>query len=194
MIDQNAFVLAQKGDEQAFKEILEYYTPMVAGYFTGKAPQSNIEDLAQEVFLSAFQNIRALRSYENLGPWLLGIARHKLHDFYQRDERDRKIKNNLNAGAANDPRPAHARLAAQQKIQAHQINDALRQALGELKEKYRVILYLRLYEEQSYVEIARQLGLRGGTVRIRARRGLAQLRKKLIRQGIGPEKFGEIPK
>ena len=58
------------------------------------------------------------------------------------------------------------------------------QSLGELKDTYRVVLYLRLVEELSYVEIAERLGLRDGTVRVRSRRGLNLLRKKLTVQGI----------
>ena len=71
--------------------------------------------------------------------------------------------------------------------EANELESRALESLGELKDVYRVVLYLRLFEELSYVEIANRLGLKDGTVRIRARRGFQSLRRKLAQQGITPE-------
>ena len=141
--------------------------------------------------MSAFQNIDTLRSSGKLGPWLLGIARNKLNDFYRSRRRQRVLGEALNMEMGSDLQ--HGQVIADstpspaERAQANQIEALAMKSLGELKSTYRVILYLRLFEELSYVEIANCLGLENGTVRIRARRGLHSLRRKLARQGVTPE-------
>lgn len=191
MTDEQLMGLAKAGDETAYKHILERYVPPVAGYFAGKADRSATEDLVQEVFMSAFQNIHTLRSSGKLGPWLLGIARNKLNDFYRSRGRDRALEDALNRGTGPSGRRgleiADSSPNPSERAQANQLETFTMKSLGELKDAYRVILYLRLFEELSYVEIANRLGLKDGTVRIRARRGFQSLRRKLVQQGITPE-------
>lgn len=194
MTDEQLIELAQAGDESAYQNILERYTPLLAGYFAGKTDRSATEDLVQEVFMSAFRNIRTLRSSSKLGPWLLGIARNKLKDFYRSRVRDRELGEALHMEMGPDDR--HGQDVADstpnpaERAQTNELEALAMKSLGELKDMYRVILYLRLFEELSYVEIANRLGLRDGTVRIRARRGFQNLRRKLAQQGISP-KYGE---
>jgi RNA polymerase sigma-70 factor (ECF subfamily) len=53
------------------------------------------------------------------------------------------------------------------------------QALGEIKEEYRIALMLREIEELSYEEIAETLGISIGTVKSRIARGREELRRRL---------------
>ena len=141
--------------------------------------------------MSAFSNIHTLNDSSKLGSWLIGIARNKLKDFYQSRKRRHVVEEayHIESGTAGryiedivDPAVNPA-----EYTQSNQLEELMMQSLGELKDTYRVVLYLRLFEELSYVEIAARLGLKDGTVRIRARRGLHLLRKKLTVQGITPD-------
>jgi RNA polymerase sigma-70 factor (ECF subfamily) len=58
------------------------------------------------------------------------------------------------------------------------------EAIGQLNDSYRTVLYLRLIEELDPQEIAGRLGLRKGTVRVRLLRGLKKLRELLAGHGI----------
>ena len=141
MTDEQLIGLAQTGDETAYKHIRERYVPLVAGYFAGKAEQSVIEDLVQDVFMSAFQNIDTLRSSGKLGPWLLGIARNKLNDFYRSRRRQRVLGEALNMEMGSDLQ--HGQVIADstpspaERAQANQIEALAMKSLGELKSTYR---------------------------------------------------------
>jgi RNA polymerase sigma-70 factor (ECF subfamily) len=53
------------------------------------------------------------------------------------------------------------------------------QALGEIKQEYRIALVLREIEELSYEEIAVTLGISIGTVKSRIARGREELRRRV---------------
>jgi RNA polymerase sigma-70 factor (ECF subfamily) len=53
------------------------------------------------------------------------------------------------------------------------------QALGEIKQEYRIALVLREIEELSYEEIAATLGISIGTVKSRIARGREELRRRV---------------
>ena len=53
------------------------------------------------------------------------------------------------------------------------------QALGEIKEEYRIALMLREIEELSYDEIAQTLSISIGTVKSRIARGREELRRRV---------------
>ena len=48
------------------------------------APQvDRAEDVVQEVFLAACENLGAYRASSSLESWLMGIARNKVRDYYR---------------------------------------------------------------------------------------------------------------
>ena len=53
------------------------------------------------------------------------------------------------------------------------------QALGEIKQEYRIVLVLREIEEMSYEEIAATLSISIGTVKSRIARGREELRRRV---------------
>ena len=66
---------AQRGDRAAFDEIARLYAPVVTGAVLSRVGRfQDAEDLVQETFLRALQQIGALRDPSHLGGWLYGIA------------------------------------------------------------------------------------------------------------------------
>ena len=59
--------------------------------------------------------------------------------------------------------------------------------IARMNDKYRTVLYLRLLGEETVDEIARRVGLRTDSVRMRLFRGMRRIRKALKKQGIGLE-------
>lgn len=47
-----------------------------------------VEDLVQEVLLAAWQGLPSFRADANLHSWVMGIARHKVEDYYRRRIRE----------------------------------------------------------------------------------------------------------
>ena len=181
------------GEDMAFEVLMERYTPMVLGFLCCKTGSpSDAEDIAQEAFLTAYRGLSHLRSSDRVGPWLMSIVRNRLIDHYRAnsrrprlvtvdrgpDEEENDILDKLKDPSAG---PGERTAAAQSR---HLI---LEQIAG-MKEKYRSVIYRRLVGEESIETIARQMGLKESTVRMRWLRGVRILRKTLIKHGIGPEK------
>jgi len=58
------------GDEQAFAEFYKLFAPMVHGVILARVAHDEVQDIVQEVFLSAYKNLHTLRDKNAAGPWL----------------------------------------------------------------------------------------------------------------------------
>ncbi|MCH7936798.1 MAG: RNA polymerase sigma factor [Proteobacteria bacterium] len=181
------------GDRAAFDALMERYVPIVLGYICGRAGRGpETEDLLQETFLTAYTKLRRLQRPDRFGPWLIAIARNKLMDARRREATRRRIdsrpaESNVNYSLRTESRMAEGTPAVSASFAETQ--GLAMEAIGQLNDSYRTVLFLRLIEELSPQEIAGRLGLRKGTVRVRLLRGLKKLRKLLAEKGISsPEK------
>jgi len=138
------------------------------------------EDAAHEVFLRAQRKLSTYDTSMPLSSWLLGIASHHCIDLLRRRGIETRIFE-TDAGGAFDPAsqgpgPLSEMLAAER-------GNAVRSALSELQEKFRVPLVLAYYNELSYDEIANLLGLKRNNVATLIFRAKQQLRQKLSLKG-----------
>ena len=187
--DTKLVEMTRLGNEHAFECLMRRHLPVVNAYLWGKMwERADIADLAQEIFIRAYTKIAQLRDSARFDQWLLRIARHAWADYCRNPERQHRKKllslesDEVDIGrieADSNVDPSHS--AAQGEI--HHI---VRLAIGELKERYRLILYLRLIDEKSNKEIAQLTGLKENAVRTRFSRGLENLRKSLIKKGLEP--------
>jgi RNA polymerase sigma-70 factor, ECF subfamily len=67
------------GDRDAFVELMKPHELPVRAYIAGKLPHSDdIDDVAQETFLAAYQHLERFEQDREFGAWLHGIARYKI--------------------------------------------------------------------------------------------------------------------
>lgn len=150
------------GDEEAFGELYKIYAPMIHGIVLARVPRDEVQDIVQEVFLSAYKNLPNLREKTTVGAWLAAIARNRAMEFYrslkptEELSEDLKTKNDANA-------------------EAREILKTIR----ALPDAYRETLILRLIEGMTGNEIAEQTGLTPESVRVNLHRGMKLLRSKL---------------
>jgi RNA polymerase sigma-70 factor (ECF subfamily) len=141
---------------------------MVHGILLARVPTSAAEDLVQDVFLQALNNLHTLRDAARFGPWLASIARNRAADFHRR----RKPEDSLDEpGTGNAAGTSPAGAAAVEGMD-------LLAALRDLPEVYREPLILRFVEGMTGPEIAGRSGLTHGSVRVNLHRGLQLLREK----------------
>jgi RNA polymerase sigma-70 factor (ECF subfamily) len=80
-----------RGDRDAFRKILRAYGLSLRSYIATQVQHlDDIDDLAQDVFLAAFRDLRAFRRGDDFGAWLRGIARHKVQDHFRSSARRHK--------------------------------------------------------------------------------------------------------
>ena len=155
---------AQAGDRAAFGALYESHARLVHGVLLANADRGDVQDLVQDVFLTALQQLPSLRDANAFGGWLIAIARNRAR-MHHRGTRPTELLSEEMPGSEK----------AESRVETAEI---LR-ALQTLPERYREPLTLRLVEEMSGEEISRFTGLTHGTVRVYLHHGLKLLRDKL---------------
>src|SRR5438105_7284475 len=69
------------GDRDAFSQLYAAYVRMVHAILLGRVPRRDVDDLVQDVFVSAYTRIRELREAAAFGGWLATIARNRATDY-----------------------------------------------------------------------------------------------------------------
>jgi RNA polymerase sigma-70 factor, ECF subfamily len=112
-----------------------------------------VDDLMQEILLAAWQGLPKFRGDASLRSWILGIARHKVDDFYRRRLRDSEITEENEPSAEPVMEPGldrHLDAAAEQ--------DRVERTLAQLPEAYAMALIWRYRDEKSVREMAELSG------------------------------------
>ena len=155
-----------RGDEQAFVRLYAAYVRMVHAVVLGRVPRRDVDDLVQDVFVTAYTRIGELREPAALGGWLAAIARHRAADYLRQARVEIDLPEELPGG---------------EPIAAETI--AVLDPIRKLPEAYRDTLLMRLVEGMSGQEIAERSGLTPASVRVNLHRGMKILRGKLDMHG-----------
>ena len=150
------------GDQDAFTHLYADYVRMVHAIVLGRVPRRDVDDLVQDVFLTAYTRIRELREPAAFGGWIATIARNRATDYLRTTREQFELPDELPGG---DPIDA----------ETFAVLDIVR----KLPEAYRDTLLMRLVEGMSGAEIAERSGLTPASVRVNLHRGMKLLREKL---------------
>lgn len=155
---------ALAGDESAFSRLYERYAGVVHAVLLARVDRQDVDDLIQDVFLTAWRRLEDLRDPAAFGGWIGMIARNRATDAHRRAAEFVELPADL-------PSPEIASAEAE----AHAALDAIR----TLPDAYRETLMLRLVEGLTGPEIAARTGLTPASVRVNLHRGMKMLRGKL---------------
>lgn len=136
------------------------------------------EDVAQDVFLSVWQNINKFQFRSQFSTWLYKIVKNKCLNLI--DQRKRRKTEPMEIDDSQPWIPLDNVTPEQEVIQSER-NQILHQALDKLKESYRTILILRELRQLSYEEIAEILDCTLGRVKSRLHEARKALRTELER-------------
>jgi len=153
---------ARHGSRAAFGRLYDRYARMVHGILLARVPPWEVDDLVQDVFLSALRQLGALRDDGAFGGWLAMIARNRAHDYHRRAREWTELPEEMASADRHTPEAS-----------------AALEAIRALPEAYRETLMLRLVEGMTGDEIAARTGMTPASVRVNLHRGMKQLRQKL---------------
>jgi RNA polymerase sigma-70 factor, ECF subfamily len=153
---------AQRGSRTALAELYEAHWPAAhrAAYLVVHDAAA-AEDIAQDAFLAALDNLDRFDRRRPFGPWLHRIVVNRAIDWARREA--------LRRQAADPAAPAAS------PAEAAEVGEDLMAALAQLPPEQRAVVVLRYLLEYTPGEIAGMLELRRGTVNSRLRRGLDRL-------------------
>ena len=156
------------GDREAFGKLVERHRRTILALAVQRGfQQAEAEDVAQEVFVKAFNSLARLQEPEAFARWLYGITGHVLADVVRTEKRrGRSVGLDHAAELAAPPREGGERFLNAVEV--------LR-AISELPDAQRMVLTLRYLEGLTPKEIAQRLGQPRGTIRSHLHHALAYL-------------------
>lgn len=161
---------ARDGDRDAFGLLYRRHARMVHGILLCRVPPREVDDLVQDVFVSALRQLHALRDTSRFGAWLGTITRNRANDYFRKS---------IPVEQVTDP---DAEDQAEKRANDHiaeQEAATIFAVLRTLPEAYSEPLTLRLVEGMTGPEIAERMGMTHGSVRVNLYRGMQMLREKL---------------
>lgn len=179
--DEAAVALAQAGDEDAFRSLVERHSRAIfrlAFRMTGN--EQDAEDVVQEAFWRAHQRLRQFESRANFATWLHRVAVNCALDFLRVRRRHDTGREEIDSVGADGIRPLPAGDPAPDRLLfGAEVQQRVAAVLAGLAPKERAAFVLRHFEEMSIEEISRTMGVRADAAKNSIFRAVRKLRKEL---------------
>lgn len=172
---------AQSGNLDAMRPILERYAQPLYGtvILPRLGDAATAEDVLRDTLATAVEKIgRFTWQGKSIYPWLRQIAINKVYDIHRQSKRSRKLADAMVHEVPKETDPdeqADAQLIADQERAAHRAR--IDEAMGQLAERYRTAIELRLVQELTREECAKRLGITVGTFDVLLFRAVRSFRK-----------------
>ncbi len=177
-LEQKLVQQARQGSRAAFVELVELFHGLIRkriARFVGNP--ASVDDVAQEVFLAAFDG---LHRYDGSGPfagWLLGIARNKAISHLRSEAKRRENANQTLDAEMLQWRANEIEATPIEAMEEDELQQNLQACLRELAPSCRRLVQSYYFEKRSAQEIAATEKRKAGTIRMalmRIRRGLKE--------------------
>jgi RNA polymerase sigma-70 factor (ECF subfamily) len=172
----------KKGDEAAFKSIVETWQNMVYNTALGIVQNAeDAEDIAQEVFVQVHQSVSSFKGESKFSTWLYRITVTKSLDHERRKKRKkrfafvRSLVGDQNEIVVNPPDFHHPGVVLDNKEDA----SVLFRAIAALPENQRVAFTLNKVEGLSYQEVSEVMKTTVSSVESLMHRAKNNLKKNL---------------
>ena len=188
---QNDAELIQRslqGDQDAFSFLVNKYQKPVHALAWRKIGDFHIaQEITQDTFLKAYQNLGDLKNYNSFAGWLYVIAARLCYDWRQRNAMPLESMDNIDPSEVD--RVSYSRYVAdKQAAEADETRrEIVKKLLKKLPESERTVITLFYLGEMTINAISEFLGVSPNTIKSRLSRARSRLKKEedMIRQNIG---------
>jgi RNA polymerase sigma-70 factor (ECF subfamily) len=178
--DVRLMQLVAGGDTSAFEQLVERHQALVAGTVARMlGSNSDVEDIAQQVFIRVWKSARRYVPRAKFTTWLLKITRNLVFNELRRSKRHAHVPLQSEPGAEEIPLKDETNPAPDASLLETELQRAIEEAIIQLPESQRMALVLRRYEQLSYEQIAEVLDLSVPAVKSVLFRARTELRTRL---------------
>jgi len=181
MTDGQLVRQALSGTASAYEALVRRWAARVVGVCHARVGRAAAaEDLAQETLLRGLRALPTLAEPEKFGPWLCGIASRTCLDWLKRAERS-EVSLAAASGGSDDGAARFAAAGGDAAIDAERADDIdrLMREVERLPEPQREALMLYYYEDCTYQDLAKRLGVSAATINARLTQARMTLRQRL---------------
>tara|TARA_R110002167_G_scaffold133843_5_gene319116 strand:+ start:112 stop:1272 length:1161 start_codon:yes stop_codon:yes gene_type:complete len=173
--------LAQGGDQQAFGRLINQTRNLVSSIALSIVKDlDNSEDVAQQVYIGAWQNMSELKSTSSFLPWLRQMTRYKALNFLRDNKTRQKVAGeeaDLILAQFCDPK-----LDIENNLEREQSTIILQDFISQLPSESREIVLLYYREEQSSKQVAHLLEQSETNIRKKLSRVRQLLHQQILRK------------
>jgi RNA polymerase sigma-70 factor (ECF subfamily) len=179
-----------ENDRPDFSRIYEAYHGRVLAYVTRLIGRDDAEDVTQEVFVRIDRSLGSLADASKLTSWIYAITLNMVRDTIRRRSTTRadlpRGRSGLSRGAGEEasqrsPIPDGGSRTPEEAAIRDEMVACYLGYVEQLPRHYRDVYVLSEFENLSSEEIARQLSVSPGTVKIRLHRARTRLNEELRR-------------
>lgn len=172
--DDTLVCSARKGDDGAFSVLVSRHKRRVFGLAARFARDSDeLEDICQDVFIKAYENLASFRGDAPFEHWLIRIATHTCHDTLRRRRRE------FGTASYDSFVQGVADHSAEARHTAGEARALLKWAMGRLSPDEQLVITLLELEEYSVREVAGLTGWSEANVKVRGHRARQALKRLL---------------
>ena len=177
--DEALALRAQAGDADSFGTLVERFEPKLLRY--GRkflSGREDIQDIVQDIFIHAYQNIRSFDAHRRFSPWIYRIAHNTFVNALRKNSRNpvRFFGFEFDTFV---PHPSHEAVR-EPEAEQKEMRELIEKGLAKISPAYSEILILYYLEEMDYSQIADVLRIPPGTVGVRLARARAAMKKHAI--------------
>ncbi len=161
-MDSDAAIVARilKGKTEEYEKIIDRYEKKIYGFILRVVGDVDAaQDIAQDTFIKAYQNLGKFSLGKNFGTWIFTIAKNNAFNFLKQRKRMKIVSLNedvdlssLEIASASIDNPVET---FERKLYLKYVNVILE----DIPEKYKTLIYLKYSEGLSYKEISERLDI-----------------------------------
>ncbi|EIJ40361.1 RNA polymerase sigma factor [Galbibacter orientalis] len=184
---QDSALVAQyiKGDEKSLEILINRHSQRIYSFIFSKVYDKDVtEDIFQDTFIKVIKTLKR-GNYNEEGkflPWVMRISHNLVIDYFRKNSRMPKFEGSEDFNifsVLGDPA-----LNAEKQIIKDQVETDVKKLIDELPEDQKEVLYMRLYKDMSFKEIAEQTNVSINTALGRMRYAIINLRKMVEKNNI----------
>jgi len=191
--DQDLVDRFKQGDERAFEQIFETYSPMLLGFLSRMCGDpDDAQESLQDTFLNIFRYLKDFRGEASLKNWIFRIAVTAcLKKKRKRTALGGGRAEEVSCGETEMPfswdrletgeGPPRWQRNPEELALDKEFRLAVNRGVAAMSYKYKVVINLRDFEGFSTEEVAQMLGLKTSTVKVRLHRARLQLQEWMRR-------------
>jgi RNA polymerase sigma-70 factor, ECF subfamily len=175
-----------KGDSASFEPLVQKYSPRVFATARRYARrESEVEDIAQEVWLKAFEKLKSFRNEAPFEHWLMRLTVRTCYDFLRGHRRNRELSFSDLSEPEGDWLERFLAAPETARETAEAAKTLVARVLERLSPPARLVITLLEIEDRPVKEIARLTGWSVPLVKVRAFRARAEMRKIISKMAKG---------
>ncbi len=182
-LEDDKFVTAAiKGDQSAFKQLMDkYQKPLYYHVLKMVKNHEQVEDLVQEAFMKAFNNLDSYNTNYAFSTWLYRITTNHTIDYLRKKKlQTTSIDEPVKTKDGDMEIQISDYTETDRNIIRKERQAIIHESIKNLPDKYRSVIEMRHLQELSYQEISEQLDLPLGTVKAHIFRARELLYKALV--------------